>query len=99
MQSKSKAANEYSVYESSTRNEMLPFVPDDARIILDVGCSVGNFGALVKSELKAEVWGVEIDAEAAERAKGRLDKVLCGALVPIWIYQKKHSTALFLMMF
>ena len=70
--------NSFEVYESAVRSEMLEFIPDSAEKILDVGCSVGNFGHLLKSERKVEVWGVEIDQQASEKAAEKLDKVLCG---------------------
>ncbi len=73
-----KAENDFEVYASSVRREMLPFVPQEAHAILDVGCSVGNFGELLKKERKAEVWGVETDEKAAEMAEQKLDRVYCG---------------------
>ena len=41
---------------SSQRSDMRCYLPKDARIILDVGCSEGNFGELVRSRMNAEVW-------------------------------------------
>lgn len=70
--------NSFEVYESAVRSEMLEFIPETAEKILDVGCSVGNFGQLLKSEKTVEVWGVEIDRQATEMASEKLDKVLCG---------------------
>jgi hypothetical protein len=52
------AKNSFEVYADSVRHEMLPFVPETAKTILDVGCSVGNFGALLKPQRGAEVGGV-----------------------------------------
>lgn len=72
------AKNDYRVYADGNRHEMLEFVPLDAKRILDVGCSVGNFGELLKQERGAEVWGVEPDPEAAAIAETKLDKVICG---------------------
>ena len=77
--SQNLASNTYKVYENATRDEMLPFVPEGARFILDIGCSVGNFGSLLKVKRRAEVWGVEVDERSAEIASARLDKVLIGA--------------------
>jgi len=74
--------NDYRVYEESVRREMLPFVPENAKTILDVGCSVGNFGEMLKVERGAEVWGIEPDQEAAFLAARRLDNVLCGHFDP-----------------
>jgi 2-polyprenyl-3-methyl-5-hydroxy-6-metoxy-1,4-benzoquinol methylase len=72
------ATNDFRVYAGSSRHEMLRFIPSRTEKALEVGCSVGNFGALVKSELKAEVWGIEIDENACAVASARLDTVICG---------------------
>ncbi len=55
---------------------MLPFIPDAARTVLDVGCSSGGFGKALKAERDIEVWGVEADQKAAERAAALLDRVV-----------------------
>jgi len=60
----------------STREEMLPFIPDGARKILDLGCGEGGFGGLLKEERGVEVWGVEKDEVVAETASRVLDKVI-----------------------
>ena len=36
-------------YQVTDREEMLRFVPTDARAVLDVGCSRGGFGRLLRS--------------------------------------------------
>lgn len=53
---------------------MLDFLPAQPARVLEIGCDEGNFGAL----LKAEVWGVEPQPEAAAIAAGRLHRVLTG---------------------
>jgi 2-polyprenyl-3-methyl-5-hydroxy-6-metoxy-1,4-benzoquinol methylase len=73
------ARNDYRIYASTMRSEIIQFVPQTANRILDVGCSVGNFGEILKSERSAEVWGVEIDEAAASIAATKLDKIICGA--------------------
>jgi 2-polyprenyl-3-methyl-5-hydroxy-6-metoxy-1,4-benzoquinol methylase len=65
-------------YYAQARPEMLPFIPKDARRILDVGCSEGRFAAQVKDMLGAEVWGIEFVPAAAEAAQQKLDRVLVG---------------------
>jgi 2-polyprenyl-3-methyl-5-hydroxy-6-metoxy-1,4-benzoquinol methylase len=67
------------IYASTIRDEMIQFIPLNASKILDVGCSVGNFGELLKATRKVEVWGVEIDEQAALIASQKLDKVICGS--------------------
>lgn len=58
---------------------MLKFVPQNSYTILDVGCGGGSFGKLLKLERDVEVWGVELDEDAATIASQNLDKVICGA--------------------
>lgn len=71
------AAKPEGYYELS-RPEMLKFVPESARSVLEVGCSSGAFGALVKSRQDCEVWGIEPNSDAAKLASTRLDKVISG---------------------
>jgi len=71
------------VYYSNLRVEMARFVPQECQRILDVGCSEGHFGELLKKNRKAEVWGVELSAEAGAVAATRLDKVITGDFTAI----------------
>lgn len=65
-----------SEYYRHQRREMLGYIPAAARTILEVGCGSGDFGAMLKNERHAEVWGIELASTAAERAAQRLDRVL-----------------------
>jgi 2-polyprenyl-3-methyl-5-hydroxy-6-metoxy-1,4-benzoquinol methylase len=65
-------------YYGLTRGELLPFIPADAKVILDVGCAGGNFGKTLKSLRDCEVWGVEPTVEASETARNFLDRVITG---------------------
>ena len=65
-------------YYVGLRNEMLRFIPRNIGKVLEVGCGEGEFGRLLKSNLKAEVWGIEISETAAKNAQKELDKVLIG---------------------
>ena len=66
-------------YPHLARREMLPFLPEDCRRVLDVGCNTGAFGEAVKlARPGIEVWGVEPDPGAAERASRHLDQVMQG---------------------
>ncbi len=75
-----KAINETQALEyfSQTRPEMLPFVPSDAKKIIDIGCSEGKFGRTVRERNKAVVWGVEMNPRAAMEARKNLSKVFVG---------------------
>ena len=65
-------------YYETERSEMLPFIPQDALSVLDVGCSSGGFGKLIKDMLPgAEVWGIEPSEDFAAIAKTKLDNAIC----------------------
>lgn len=68
-------------YFSQNRPEMIPFIPQQAKKILDVGCGVGLFAEKLKEQNQAEAWGVEFDARAGAEAKNKLDKVLIGDIM------------------
>lgn len=65
-------------YFKDPRYEMISFVPENAKRILDVGCGEGFFGFQLKREINAKIWGIEIDRTAAESAQKKLDKVVVG---------------------
>lgn len=65
-------------YYKGVRKEMLKYIPVNAKKILEIGCGEGNFGALLRKERGAEVWGIEFQKEQASVAASKLDKVLCG---------------------
>jgi 2-polyprenyl-3-methyl-5-hydroxy-6-metoxy-1,4-benzoquinol methylase len=69
----------YSAYFQVERHEMLQYVPQEARIILDVGCGCGNFSEILKKTRPVEVWGVELDKQAADVAASKLNRVICAA--------------------
>ena len=65
-------------YFYNPRPEMLKYIPDSARSILEVGCGEGSFVKTLKRKDR-EIWGVEIYSEAAEKAKEVCDFVLTGS--------------------
>ena len=67
-------------YYANIRSEMLDFIPQDAKKILDCGCGEGHFGNEAKNRFNAEVWGLEMDVTSAETAKGHLHTVIQGDL-------------------
>lgn len=67
-------------YLDTDRAEGLPLLPLGVRRVLDVGCGLGGFGALVKRKRPGvEVWGIEQHPEAVAVAGERLDKVVQGS--------------------
>ncbi len=69
-------------YHHVPRLEVAPFVPRDARSVLDVGCSSGAFSGTLRDVLgpRVRLVGIEAVPEAAERARtmGSFDEVLTG---------------------
>jgi len=59
---------------------ILSAIPIAARRILDVGCGDGSLGVAIKGRQPAEVIGLTYSEGEAERATGRLDRVLVGDL-------------------
>lgn len=63
-------------YQVSDRAEMLGFIPADARSVLDVGCSRGGFGRLMRAAMpSARLRGIEPDSAAAEEARPHYDQL------------------------
>lgn len=46
--------------------------------VLDIGCNTGELGEQLRKRLGCYVVGVEVQQDAAEFAKNRLDEVVCG---------------------
>jgi len=65
-------------YFSVVRHEMLPFIPQQANVILEIGCGDGNFGELLQKRGAKEVWGVEYEPDQARLAEKKITKVLVG---------------------
>ena len=62
-------------YETA-RPDVQAHVPEDARRVLDLGCSSGALGAALKARGDAVVVGVELDPDYADAARRRLDRVV-----------------------
>ncbi len=61
-------------YYDQSRDEMLSYVPVGVNSVLDVGCSSGAFGRLLKEKRGCEVWGIE-PTDSAIKANKVLDRV------------------------
>jgi len=64
-------------YFHSQRPEMKKYVPENAIRILDVGCSDGSFCASLR-QADREIWGVEMNKDAAKKASEICNYVLVG---------------------
>ena len=54
-------------YYANARPEMLPFVPAQARTLLEVGCGGADFAALLKSQRTIHVTAIEAFPAAAKQ--------------------------------
>lgn len=70
--------NKPSGYYDNIRLEMLEYLPNDAKKIIDIGCGNGAFAEKIKERNKAEVWGIEYMEEHGKDAIPKLDKVFIG---------------------
>jgi 2-polyprenyl-3-methyl-5-hydroxy-6-metoxy-1,4-benzoquinol methylase len=79
-------------YYEQSRPEMVEFVPKYCKRVLDVGCSAGGFGALLKEAIPGcEVWGAEPDPIASQLASSKLDHVIRSTFPPEDIEQLSHG--------
>jgi 2-polyprenyl-3-methyl-5-hydroxy-6-metoxy-1,4-benzoquinol methylase len=73
-------ATETAVKYDFGRAELLPFLPDASRVLLDVGCGSGAFGRLLRARRpNMELWAVESDPASARAAENGFDHVIVGA--------------------
>lgn len=66
---------------TTARTDIVALVPASARVILDAGCSNGALGAALRAQVPGRVVeGIEYDAQLAQDAQARLDRVHCADL-------------------
>lgn len=70
--------NKEAGYYNNPREEMLSYLPESAKRVLEVGCADGTFSKAIKDQNNAEVWGIEYMPEEAKKAMTKIDKVLVG---------------------
>jgi O-antigen biosynthesis protein len=66
------------LYGGGPSDSLLDLLVQEPKFVLDVGCSVGDFTAIVKTRFpQARVWGIEPNKDAAGFASRRIERVLC----------------------
>ncbi len=68
----------WSPMRAQVRDDLLLYIPLDARSLLELGCGEGGLGALVKERQKCRVAGIELDPHAAAIARKKIDDVYTG---------------------
>ena len=70
--------HEFIDYYGEVRSDVLPFLPESAREVLEVGCGRGMTGRLIQERLGCRVTGVELNPVVAREAARHLHRVLHG---------------------
>lgn len=60
------------------RSDLLPYIPEECRAIVEIGCGEAPLGAAIKARQRSRVVGIELDPQAAAVARKRIDAVYCG---------------------
>ena len=72
----SQPSNQF--YVGGPSDAVLDLLIHEPKFVLDVGCSIGDFSALMKTRFpRSRVWGIEPNKRAADIACRRVDRVLC----------------------
>ena len=66
-------------YYKNVRPEMLRYIPNSAKTILEIGCGSGNFSRQLERK-GVETWGLEPAEKSAKEAQEKLHTVLIGTL-------------------
>ena len=77
------------VYLHNDRPEMRKLVPENAKYILEVGCSDGTFCNTLRRNDR-EVWGIEYNPITSKEAVGKCDKLLIGDFNELYEDLPKH---------
>ena len=70
--------HEFIDYYGEVRDDILPFIPEGTREVLEVGCGRGVTGRLLQERLCCRVTGVELNPVVAQEAARHLHRVIQG---------------------
>jgi 2-polyprenyl-3-methyl-5-hydroxy-6-metoxy-1,4-benzoquinol methylase len=66
------------LYGGGPSDALLDLLVHEPKFVLDVGCSLGDFAAVIKARFpQSRVWGIEPNGQAAAMARRRIERVLC----------------------
>ena len=63
-------------YYHNVRHEMIKYLPNDAKKIIDIGCGNGAFAEIIKEKNNAEVWGIEYMEAFGKEAREKLENTV-----------------------
>ena len=84
-------------YYSHVRKDLVDYLPlAQISALLDVGCAQGGFGAYIKSRKSdIEVWGIEPQESAYQKAKDQLDHAIHAFFTPELKLEKTFDCIVF----
>lgn len=78
-------------YFENERPEVIRLADSSLKVVLDVGCGHGRMGSRLMENLAGRrVYGIELVADAAKKAKGVLTGVVCGDIETMRVPFKKN---------
>lgn len=75
--------HQFADYYGETRADLIPYLPVDAKDVLEVGCGRGFTGRLIQQQLGCRVTGVELHPEIAAEAARHLSRVITGDILSV----------------
>lgn len=66
------------------RWDVLPYIPDDAKRILSLGCGAALTEGKYRHTHDCHITGIEISADAAKKAENHIDKVITGHIIKVF---------------
>lgn len=75
--------HEFIDYYGEVREDVLPFLDQDCREVLEIGCGRGATGAFLQERLGCRVTGVELNPVVARAASERLHRVVAGDVLEV----------------
>src|SRR3990167_1543458 len=75
-------------YYGEIREDILPYIPEGAEEILEIGCGRGLAGEFLRDKLGCRVTGVELNSDIASDARSHISRVICGDIQELDIDEK-----------
>ncbi|MCB0190785.1 MAG: class I SAM-dependent methyltransferase [Anaerolineae bacterium] len=80
-------------YYGQVRDDILPYLPQQAHHVLEVGCGRGLTGRFIQNRLGCRVTGVELNPVVAQEAEQHLWRVIVGDIQTVPLEQNTYDAA------